>query len=198
MLLEPRILVSVLPALSVVCLFLMSCAPDLAERVRKYEATYNTHDNEKLMSLYADDVRFEIVGVWVKHGKQAVRELAEWDRATNLRMTISDISVRGDTVTFKLVELNDWWILAGIGEVCYEPCIMVFRNGLISELRATMTQESLDAHARAWPLIITWAKQHRPEELEELLPGGRRFIYGREPALKWLALLRQWRSAEAP
>jgi hypothetical protein len=194
MLFEPVNLGSLLSILAVACVFLMSCASDLTERVRQYQDTYNTHDNEKLMSLYADDITFEIVGVWIKQGKPAVRELAEWDKATNLRMTISDISVSGDTATFKLVEENDWWTLANIGKVCYEPCVMVFRNGLISELRATMCQESLDAYARMWPSIIAWAKKHRHETLKELLPGGE-FIYGAEAAHKWLDLLREWRAS---
>ena len=195
MLLEPRTLVPFLPIVAAVFVFLMSCAPDLAERVREYEAIYNTHDVDKIMSFYTDDVRFEIVGVWVKHGKESVRELAEWDEATNLRMTISDISVSGDTATFILAEQNEWWTLAGIGEVRYEPCVTVFRDGLICELRATMTQESIDAYAKSWPSIIAWAKQHRPELVAELLPGGR-FIYGREPARKWLSLLQEWREAQ--
>ena len=178
-------------------LVLSSCAPDLSERIRAYEATHNTHDVEKLMSFYRDDIEFEIVGVWVKKGKAAVRKLAEWDRATNLQMTISDIVVSGDTVTFKLVEKNDWWTLAGIGEVHYDPCFMVFRNGLITKLRATMTQEGLDKYAKQWPLIISWAQEHRKDELKELLPNGK-FIYGAESAKKWLALLRAWRAAQEP
>jgi len=174
-----------------------SCSPDLLERVRVYEATYNAHDVENLMSFYADDIKFEIVGLWVKNGKTAVRELAEWDRATNMHMAISDIKVSGDSVTFKLVETNDWWRLVGIGEICYEPSVMIFRNGLISEIRATMTQESLDAHAKAWPSIISWAKEHRGEELKELLPGGT-FVYGAVAAKKWIVLLQEWRAAQEP
>jgi hypothetical protein len=147
------------------------------------------------MSFYADDIEFEIVGVWVRKGKAAVRELAEWDKATNLQMTISDIVVSGETVTFKLVEKSDWWTLAGIGDVHYQPCFMVFRNGLITRLCATMTQQGFDRYAQQWPLIINWAREHRRDELEELLPGGE-FIYGAEPARKWLVLLRAWREAQ--
>lgn len=178
-----------------VTVLLVSCAPDLSQLVRDYEATYNTHDVERLMAFYADDIRFEIAGVWVKKGKKAVRELAEWDKATNMHMTISDIKVSGDTVTFNLVETNDWWEIAGIGGVHYEPSVMIIRNGLISELRATMTQASLDAYARVWPSIMSWASEHRSEELAELLPGGE-FIYGMEAAKKWLVLLQEWRDAQ--
>jgi hypothetical protein len=185
------------PLSLIVCIALLasSCSSYLSERVRAYEATYNTHDVEKLMSFYADDVEFEIVGVWVKKGKAVVRELAEWDKATNMHMTISDITVSGDTVTCKLVETNDWWRLAGMGEAYYEPCVMIFHNGLISEMRATMTQESLDAYARVWPSIISWARDHRSEELNELLPGGL-FVYGAEAANKWIMLLQEWRAAK--
>jgi hypothetical protein len=147
------------------------------------------------MSFYADDIEFEIVGAWARKGKAAMRELAEWDRVTNLHMAFSDIVVNGDTVTCKLVENNDWWRLAGIGEVQYQPCVMVFHNGLISEMRATMTQESLDRYAEKWPSIISWAKEHRGEEVKGLLPGGK-FIYSAEAAKKWLALLQAWRGAQ--
>lgn len=188
---------AVVPWLLIVFIALLasSCSPDLSERIKAYEATYNTHDVEKLMSFYADDIEFEIVGVWVKEGKAVVQELAEWDKATNMHMTISNIEVSGDTVTCKLVETNDWWKLAGMGEVYYEPCVMIFRNGLISEMRTTMTQESLDAYAKVWPSIISWAGEHRSEELKELLPGGT-FIYGTEAANKWIVLLQEWRDAQ--
>jgi hypothetical protein len=186
--------IGLLPALLVVVVLLVSCGPDLAEYVRAYEATYNAHDTEKLMSFYDDDIRFEIVGVWVKSGKQAMRELAEWDRATNLRMTISDISVSGNSVTCKLVETNDWWKLAGIGEVLYEPCIMVFRNSLMTEMQAKMASSSVEAYMKAWSAIHKWASQNRSEALAELLPDGQ-FIYGEGPARKWLELLREWRAS---
>lgn len=176
------------------CVLFASCAPDLIERVKAYGSTYNAHDMEKLMAFYTDDIRFGIIGVWVKQGRKVVRELAEWDRATNLHMSISDISVSGNTVTFKLVEANDWWKLAGMGEVHYEPTVMIFRNGLISDIRAKMTQDGLEAFARIWPLIINWARQHRADELMELLPGGE-FIYKADAARKWLVLLREWRAA---
>jgi hypothetical protein len=152
---------------------------------------------EKLMSFYADDVEFEIVGVMVKKGKAAVRELAEWDKVTNMHMTISNVEVTANSVTFKLVETNDWWKLAGVGEVCYDPCVMVFHSCLISEIRATMTQESLDAYAKVWPSIIDWAEEHRDEELKGLLPGGA-FVYGAEAAEKWIVLLREWRAVQEP
>ncbi len=185
------ILVSIMMA----CVLLASCAPDLAERVRAYESTYNAHDVEKLMAFYADDIRFEIVGVWVKRGKEPVRELAEWDKTTNMHVTISDISVNGNTVTCKLIETNDWWKLAGMGEVHYEPTVLIFRDGLICDIRATMTQEGVDAYARVWPDIISWAKSHRNEVLKELVPGNE-FVYGAEAARIWLALLRDWHAAQ--
>jgi len=192
---QSSIMVNAWSVLVLVTVLLLSCTQDLSRRVRDYETTYNTHDVERLMAFYADDIRFEITGVWVKRGKEAVRGLAEWDKATNMHMTISDIKVSGDTASFRLVETNDWWKLAGMGEAYYEPCVMIFRSGLIAELRATMTQESLDAYARVWPSIMSWASDHRSEELAELLPGGE-FVYGEETARKWIILLQEWRDAQ--
>lgn len=102
-------------------LMVLSCAPDLSERIRQYVTAYNSHDVEKIMSFYTHDIRFENVGVWVKTGKQEVRKITEWDVATHIVMRVANVSVQGDTVTFLLFETNDWLQLAGIGEVLYEP-----------------------------------------------------------------------------
>jgi hypothetical protein len=60
-----------------------------------------------------------------------------------------------------------------------------------------MTQEGLDAYAEVWPSIISWASEHRAEELKDLLPAGV-FVYGAETAKKWIVLLQEWRAARDP
>jgi len=153
---------------------------------------YNSHDVEKLMSFYTDDIRFEVVGFFVKEGKEDIRKLTEYDAAVNVHMSISNIKVSGDTVTFTLIESNDWFRLAGVEELIYEPNRIVFHGGLIKEIKTEITPESAKAAGEAWQAIMQWASKERSEELADLMPGGE-FIYSAESARKWLALLRQWR-----
>ncbi len=170
---------------------LLGCSPTLENRVKTYEQAHNKHDVEKVMSLYTNDITFEIVGTWKKAGNKEVRELAEWDAATNSHMIISDIKVIEDTVTFKLKEGNDWFRLAGIEFMYYEPCKMKFQDGLIKEIKAEVTQESIMAFKEVWPSIYQWMSEERNEELSELISEGE-FVYNSENAQKWLSLLKEW------
>ena len=110
------------------------------------------------MSLYANDITFEVVGIWIKTGKEQVREIAEWDSATNIQMIISDIVISNDTATFRLNEGNDWFRSIGIEYMYYEPCIIVFENGLIKEIKAEVTEESRKSFNEVWPSVYTKRK----------------------------------------
>lgn len=177
-------------------LMVLACTPDLSQLVRAYVEVYNNHDVEKIMSFYADDIRFENVGVWLKTGKQEVRKITEWDTATHIVMKVSNITVQGDTVTFSLLETNDWLKLAGIGEALYEPSRIVFRDGKIAVIQAKLTEESLDRWLPKWNAILAWAKEHRPDRLAEVMPEGA-FVFGADYAHKWLELLEEWRQTTA-
>ncbi|KPK70680.1 hypothetical protein AMJ87_08550 [candidate division WOR_3 bacterium SM23_60] len=175
-------------------LMVLACAPDLSERMRIYVETYNTHDVDEIMTFYTDDVRFENVGVWVKTDKQEVRKITEWDATTHIVMKVSNVMVRGDTVTFSLLETNDWLKLAGIGEALYEPSRIVFKDGKIAIIQAKLTEESLNRWMPKWNSILAWATEHRPDRLAEVMPEGA-FVFGADYARKWLELLEEWRQA---
>lgn len=175
-------------------LMVLSCAPDLSERIRQYVTAYNSHDVEKIMSFYTHDIRFENVGVWVKTGKQEVRKITEWDVATHIVMRVANVSVQGDTVTFLLFETNDWLQLAGIGEVLYEPTGIVFRDGQIAFVQAKLNEKSLNRWMPIWNSILAWAKENRSDRLAEVMPEGT-FVFGTDYAHKWLELLEEWRKA---
>ncbi len=171
---------------------ILSCSPDLEDKVKIYEQAHNNHDIEKVMSLYTSDIRFEIVGTWIKTGREQVRGVAEWDAATNSNMIISNIEVHEDTVTFNLKEGNEWFRLIGIEYMYYEPCKIVFFDGLIKELKAEVTHESIKAFQEVWPSVYQWLYEEKNEELSELMSEGE-FLYNSENAKKWLSLLRELR-----
>jgi len=174
----------------IICL---SCSTNLEDEVRSYERAHNNHDVEKVMSMYTNDITFEIVGIWIKTGKEQVRNLAEWDLATNSNMIISDIEINNDTATFKLIEGNDSFRLIGIEYMYYEPCRMVFENGLIKEIKAEGTEKSRKAFNEVWPSVYQWLYEEKNEELTKLITSEGEFIYNQENATIWVSLLEEWK-----
>jgi hypothetical protein len=164
----------------------------IAKLVKRYEKIHNSHDVEMALSLYSDDVRFEVVGMFVKVGKDQVRDIEEWDAETNSHMTISNVEVQGNTASYRLAEGNDWFRLAGIELMYYEPCRIVFREELIAEIECEATDESKSAMGEVWQPIMEWASRERSDELAGLMPDGK-FVYGAESARKWMSLLKEWR-----
>ena len=183
--------------LAVVFLLLLTgagCTPTLQEKVLSYQQAHNDHDIDKVMSMYADDITFEVVGMFVKTGKDQVRGIAEWDLATNSKMIISDIEITGNTVTFNLKEGNDWFRLVGVEFMYYTPCSMVFDDGLIKSFKAEATAESIAAFGQAWPPVYQWLTQERKEEMSKLVTQDGAFIYNMENARAWISILNEWKS----
>jgi hypothetical protein len=174
----------------------VSCSNSFTNTIKTYEIAHNSHDVDKVMSLYTNDITFEVAGVFKKSGKEQVRGLAEWDLATNSNMIISNIEISNDTATFKLKEGNDWFRSLGIEYMYYEPCIMVFENGLIKELKAEGTQESIIAFSEAWPPVFEWLRKEKNEELSKLITPKGEFIYNFENAKLWLSLLKEWKNSK--
>lgn len=165
-----------------------------ARILKKYVAAYNAHDYERLMAFYTQDIRFEVVGVWVRTGREEVGEVLEWDIETHIHMTVTEVHSRGNVIQCHLSETNDWLGLSGVGEMHYAPCLFVFHDRWIKEIRAESTRESTERYMRAWQEISEWTTANRSKALLELMPRGK-FMYGKEPARKWLNLLREWRDA---
>jgi hypothetical protein len=167
---------------------------DHAHIVRRYIEAYNSHDIDRIMSYYVTDIRFEIVGVWVRVGSEQARERVEWDAETHIHLAITNVHSRGNIIQCRLSETSDWLGLSGVGEMHYEPCHFIFRDTLIKEIRAELTSESRQRYMRYWQEIVEWTTANRSKLLLELMPAGK-FAYGRERARKWLGLLEEWRDA---
>jgi hypothetical protein len=175
----------------------LGCSTNLEDKVKSYELAHNSHDVDEVMSLYTDDITFEVVGIWIKTGKEQVRGIAEWDLATNSNMIISDIEITEDTATFKLKEGNDWFRLIGIEYMYYEPCRIVFEDGLIKEIKAEATEDSRKAFNEVWPTFYEWLYKEKNEELSKLITAKGEFIYNFKNATMWLSLLKEWKELPA-
>jgi len=167
---------------------------NLIKCLQAYEQAHNRHDIEAVLAMCTHDVRFEVVGVWIKVGKENVRLLEEWDAAVDGSLSLKDFVASEGMVSCHALERNEWFKLAGIGEVEYSSCRFSFRQGLIAEMRCEMTVECSEAIGRVLRSVTGWASREREEEFTRLMPEGE-FLYGRESARVWLALLREWRQS---
>lgn len=50
----------------------------LIESLQAYEEAHNRHDVQAVLAMCAEDIRSEVVGVWVKAGMDNFRSIEEW------------------------------------------------------------------------------------------------------------------------
>ncbi|MCK4856845.1 MAG: nuclear transport factor 2 family protein [candidate division Zixibacteria bacterium] len=180
--------------LTIILILILACKNCPDSRVAAYLEAHNSHDVDKTMRLFADDIRYEIVDMWVVEGREELAKLEGWDAALNSWYTFTDYQVNGDTVTFKIAECNDWFKLAGINEMRYEFGSMIFDNGLIKEIRVKLTPASIAAGQKAYSAVMEWASRERRDKVAQLMPDGE-LVYNAANARQWLSLLRDWKEA---
>jgi ketosteroid isomerase-like protein len=133
---------------------------------------HNRHDLEQELSFYTDDVRFEVVGTggFTKEGKEELRKFLERDILLNSQLifTITDCKLQGDTVICPLKEQNELVTRLGLDAIYYEECRHTFRDGLIKEVKATISPASDEACKRQVNAFSEWVAENRPDEIETL------------------------------
>lgn len=169
----------------------LACGHKPADIVTAYQEAVNAGDIDQVMSLYAEDARFRVPGLFDLQGPEELRGLAQYDRALNTTLEFSQMEARGDTVFCRAKETNDWIETADIGELYYEGIIVV-RRGRIEVIEASFTPETDRAFRRVMMPLMEWARAERPEELAELMPQGE-FVYTAENAKSYLSLLREFK-----
>ncbi len=170
-----------------------SCAPTLVDRVKAFQKAANSHDIEKTMSFYADDVRIEILGaVTVIEGKENLRKSIEEIFVLNVHFTFTDIKADGNTVTYKVKEQNDWLKAAGVDALYYEYAQTTFEDGLIKKEVAKPTQKSMEIMAEFREPLEKWASEKQGQEWARLKSEG----ITKKNVGKWLAIIRQWQESK--
>jgi len=145
------------------------CAPSLAGRVEAFQKAANSHNVEKTMSFYADDVRFEVVETpMVIEGKKKLRKAIEEQFILNVHFTFTDIKADGNTVTYKVKEQSDWLKAAGVDALYYEYDQTTFENGLIKKEIARPTQKSEEIMAEFRKSFEKWASEKQGQEWARL------------------------------
>jgi hypothetical protein len=172
-----------------------SCSPSLTSQVRAMERAHNLHQLDKELSFYADDARFE-ANEWTVQGKDELRKIFAADVLLNNSIAFSDISIVGNSVVCNVEEESDMFRALGVEKV-YSRCEIVFKNGLIQEIRGDPNCAQSESQAelnKADQAFSAWADKNRPEEVARLL-GGKPFegFLTPENALGFLKLAREWK-----
>jgi hypothetical protein len=148
----------------------------MLQQVRMYEQAHNSHDVEKIITLFTDDVQFETVDEWIITGKEKIRDLAEWEGALQNHLAFTDLSVSGDTVTCKAVEDDDLLRLAGFREIRYDSVSVEFQGDLIKKITLRTAEKDREATSKTFHSMVDWATRERHSEIVKLVSGGK-FAY---------------------
>jgi ketosteroid isomerase-like protein len=167
---------------------------DLLNKVKTYADAANRHDLEAIDAMLTDDVVFEMNGMNIALGKEQVRIVHDNEAGFNTELELTECKEKGNTVTCKITERNDYVIAAGINEINYTSGDFTFKNGLIQKISATMSPESVRAGKEFEQGFVAWVKQNRSEELAKLMTPAGKFKWGRESAVIMVKLVKEYRS----
>jgi hypothetical protein len=173
---------------------LFYCTPDPIEILRYYAKVNNTHDVEKIVSLYAEDAIFEVDGLVSLKGINQIRDITRYDSVLNVQIIIDNIRRQADTVYCHLSETNDWLKVSEIDTAFYTVAF-VFEKGLIKSINAKIEPKTAEAFRQVLSSFMTWAKVEKPKILQEMMPEGK-FIYTAVNAGKNLELLKTWKAIQ--
>jgi hypothetical protein len=174
--------------------FSLPVSQGFKERFEAYRHAYNQHDSKAVLSFLAPDYEFKVANSTYKVAKKDISGLLEWDFATNAHTAYSDVEVKGNTISATLTEQNDFYKSIGISERKYRFTFIYDEAGLIKESILEQALSKTPSFDAALNPALDWARKERPQELSEIYPDGK-FIYNRQMAKRWLALLRDWREA---
>jgi len=184
----------IIPAMAI-AIFILSCSfkPSAKKVVEDYAKANNTHRIDDIVAFYSDDILFEIPGFGMSmSGKDQMRSIAEYDSVLNTIMTISDVSVNGDTVTCSLSEYNNWIDAAEIPAAYYPKTTFIIKDYKISKLHAEIADSSLENFERVLDFFVHWGNDNYPDKMKQMAPEGK-FIYNAENGETVVSMLREWK-----
>ncbi len=177
--------------LPLILLLAFSCNQNKINLVKKYEKLHNMHSVENALALYDDDIKFELVGVWIKSGKKEIKNLEEWDKALNSNLKFKSFKLKGDSVFCKVIEKNDWFSAVGIEQIIHDPTIFIVSEGRIKKIIANPSKEVGQEIGAKIGSLYEWSMLTKDSTINSLIKNGE-FIYSAESAKRWLVLLEKW------
>jgi len=174
-------------------LIILSCSKQSpVELAKNYEMVYNSHDVEKIMSLYAEDIIFKLDDKYIID-REDLCNMASYDSALNVRLEYRDMQTVGDSAVFDVYETNDWLQISGVGEYHYDKCVMTFEDSLVTMIEAKSSKKTLAEVGKVFRALGEWLPDSLSFEMNDLLQSG----FSAKSAERWKKILRQWRDDTA-
>ena len=173
-----------------------SCSPNPAKVVKEYESAFNSHDVNKLTSLFTDNAVIELSSLNHIKGKNQIRDYVEYDSALSAQITISDIAENDGRAFFVMTLKNDFLKTLGIDEAKYS---LIFKvdDGKIENISGSATNETEIKLKSFQNAFILWAAREKPDVLNEITPNGN-LVYNAENAKRYLKLVIEWKQDNNP
>lgn len=166
---------------------------NLVSLVGSFQEGLNQHDVDKVMSMFAEDAEFEIVGVSKYSGKEQIKNVFEYDVGVNTELKFINCKTEGNMVQCQALERNDRLAAIGIDELKYISSIFVFSDRRIQSFISEIPPEVVQYNREVWQKFIPWLSKNYPAEYSRMLTSNGRFIYNRENGRDVVALLKSWR-----
>lgn len=163
------------------------------EIVLAYQEAHNAHDIDKALGFFSPNIRFMMIGLWTREGLEELRNMEAWDAAMNSRLIFDGLKVRQGRMDCRGTETNDWYQFTGIQQVTFDSIKFEFKDDQIALVRAKMSPKSERAIDQVVNDVVRWALDAAPDEVAALVPRSV-LRYGHEEALRWMALLKEWKS----
>jgi hypothetical protein len=178
---------------------------NLIDLVKTFQERVNQHDVEKIMTMYTEDVTFEVVGYskvagkqQVKiifeyySGKQQIKNPVEYNVEVNSNWQFTNYKSEGDTVHCQCSQRNDTLDAIGVSGRGYSSWIFTFKDGLIQSVAVEIPPDYVEQNSKIAKTLIPWLTEKYPNEYARMFMPDGRFIYNRENGRDVVPLLRKW------
>jgi hypothetical protein len=165
---------------------------DLLDSVRAYQEAANRHDWSAVRPLMAENAVIELGGDLAIVGRDNARALHEWERAMETRITYSACAASGQAVTCEASEENDFLRVAGLGPITYRASTIVFENGRVVRMKATLSEESARVVSEYMQPFLAWASESAPNAVHAFLADDGTFRFGFDSAMTFKRLVRAY------
>jgi hypothetical protein len=161
------------------------------ESFRAYVAAMNSHDVERAVSFYADDLVCKRKGEKRECccQKKQLRAFREWEIPMEARFDYKVLQVSGDRITVEIVEFNRFHEALGVERPVTEEYL--FRDGLIREINTLNIRDAKRPLSEAIKEFEEWLAEKPSKQLAGLMKEGH-LIYDGEAARKLLPFLEEW------
>jgi ketosteroid isomerase-like protein len=173
------------------------------EIVEAYQDAVNRGDLEAIMALFAEDavltmtnvpvlIAGEQVPLWIGPelrapflvvnmdalvGKAQIRAYHDYSVGIDTELQVDNCTVTEGTVACTAIETDDWLSAAGLAPSVYTSAVFTVEDGLIREVRVTLSPESAQATTQTLWAFGFWVMENSPDEFARLFTPDGKYIH---------------------